>query len=177
MSEHDRFHAPADAHPQWTETSWYGFAIPERRLAGMIYPLFRSNLGTCSLGVYVWDDRAHDPGRVRYGRGLWEVLLEGIYGDNGDVTAGGSAKSAERQGDFWGIVILPTYWIIKEKLEAVMRNTHDDVAVHLDEAPIAVECEALVHLLGEALDSVTVETEIQNRVHHSRHRDAGTRSN
>lgn len=62
---------------------------------------------------------------LRYGRGLWEVLLEGIYGNNGDVTAGGSAKSDERQGDFWGLVVLPTYWIVKDKLEAVARYQYE----------------------------------------------------
>jgi len=71
----DRFHPPVDAHPLWTETSWYGFNLPERRLAGAIYPLFRTNLGTCSVGVHVWDDSAHEPWRALYSRCLWHVPM------------------------------------------------------------------------------------------------------
>lgn len=93
MSEHDRFHTPTDAHPQWTETSWYGFAIPARRLGGMIYPLFRRNLGTCSLGVYVWDDSAHEPWRVRYGRCLWHLPFPD--GDLDDCRVGGLTLRCE----------------------------------------------------------------------------------
>jgi hypothetical protein len=70
---HDRFHPPAQDHPLWSETSWYAFCVPERRLAGSVYPLFRRNQGTCSLGVHVWDDSAHEPWRARYSRCLWHL--------------------------------------------------------------------------------------------------------
>lgn len=70
-AEHDRFHLPTDGDPLWSETSWFGFAAPERGLAGSVYPLFRPNLGTCSVAAYVWDARAHEPWRVPYGRCLW----------------------------------------------------------------------------------------------------------
>jgi hypothetical protein len=71
----DRFHPPARDDPHWSETSWYGFQVPERRLAGAVYPLFRPNLGTCSLSVHVWDDGAHEPWRVRYARCLWHLPM------------------------------------------------------------------------------------------------------
>jgi hypothetical protein len=58
---------------------------------------------------------------MRYGCGPWELLVEGIYGNNGDTTSSGEAKAAEQQGDFWGVVILPTRWLIKDRLEAVAR--------------------------------------------------------
>jgi hypothetical protein len=83
----DRFHPPAEDHPLWTETSWYGFSLPERRLAGAIYPLFRPNLGTCSVGVHVWDDSAHEPWRVLYSRCLWHLPMP--EGDLDDCEMGG----------------------------------------------------------------------------------------
>jgi len=90
---HDRFHAPSDAAPLWSETSWYAFCVPQRRLAGTVYPLFRSNLGTCSLGVYVWDDAAHEPWRVRYGRCLWHLPFP--EGELSDCRVGGLALRCE----------------------------------------------------------------------------------
>jgi len=58
---------------------------------------------------------------MRYGRGPWELLVEGIYGKNGDTTSSGNVTTGNRQGDFWGIVILPSFWIVKDRLEAVAR--------------------------------------------------------
>ena len=55
---HDRFHPVADPDPLWTETSWWGFADHERALGGMVYTLFRPNLGVASVIVQVWDAEA-----------------------------------------------------------------------------------------------------------------------
>lgn len=90
---HDRFHPPAEDHPLWSETSWYAFCVPERRIAGSIYPLFRRNLGACSLGVHVWGDDAHEPWRVRYGRCQWHLPFP--EGDLADCRVGGLHLSCE----------------------------------------------------------------------------------
>ena len=71
----DSFHPAVSDDPFWTETSWYAFSIPERRMAGTIYPLFRPNLGVCSVAVYLWDDRSENPWAVPYGRFLWHVPM------------------------------------------------------------------------------------------------------
>lgn len=71
----DSFHPPTSDDPLWTETSWYGFAVPERKLGGMIYPLFRRNQGVCSIAVHVWDAAAHEPWRVPYSRAQWHVPI------------------------------------------------------------------------------------------------------
>ena len=50
-------------------------------------------------------------------------------------------------------------------------HTHDDVAVHLNETAVAIPRETLV--LGradEGLHRLVVEAEVQNRIHHARHR-------
>ena len=57
--------------------------------------------------------------------------------------------------------------------EAPVRNFEDDVAVHLDEAPVAIEGEALIGTTGQALDRDVVEAQVQHGVHHAGHRDAG----
>ena len=75
--EHDRFHPPGDDDPAWSETSWTSFCVPERRIAGTLYPLFRPNLGVCSLAVSVWDDTAHAPWQILYNRALWHLPMPG----------------------------------------------------------------------------------------------------
>ena len=57
-------------------------------------------------------------------------------------------------------------------LEAVSVDAFDHLAVHLDEAPVRIEGEARVAGgLGEPLDRDVGEPEVQDRVHHPRHRD------
>lgn len=62
---------------------------------------------------------------VTYGRGPWEILVEGIYGSNGDTGSTGSRLSPDQQGDFWGVVIMPSYWLVADRLEAVARYQYE----------------------------------------------------
>lgn len=75
----DRFHAVGDPHPLWTETTWWGFAIPERSsggpLGGMVYTLFRPNLGVATVVVNVWDGTAVEPWRSPYSRSQWHLPM------------------------------------------------------------------------------------------------------
>jgi hypothetical protein len=84
-----------------------------------------------------------------YEPGDWGVLAEMIYGDNG---GGINAQVPRRQGDFHGFVVMPWYWIVEDKLQAVLqyqyaassesqglqlssryiRAGHDDPAVDVD---------------------------------------------
>jgi hypothetical protein len=89
----DSFHPAVSDDPFWTETSWYAFAIPERRMAGTIYPLFRPNLGVCSVAVYLWDDRSESPWAVPYGRFLWHVPMPDS--DLTDISVAGLSYSCE----------------------------------------------------------------------------------
>ena len=62
-------------------------------------------------------------------------------------------------------------------LEALAVHLVDDLAVHLDEPAIRVEREARVAGgRGQALDRDVVQAEVQDRVHHPRHRDRRTRA-
>lgn len=50
-------------------------------------------------------------------RGNWEFMVNGTIGDNGsDVD--------DQDGTFWGIVVMPSYWLIADKLEAVVRYAY-----------------------------------------------------
>ncbi|MCU0797898.1 MAG: OprO/OprP family phosphate-selective porin [Akkermansiaceae bacterium] len=47
----------------------------------------------------------------------WGILVNGAYGDNGGADEGNA--NPRRQGDFWGAVIMPWYWIVDDKLQFV----------------------------------------------------------
>ena len=60
--------------------------------------------------------------------------------------------------------------LIDLDLEQALRDHHDDVGEHLHEAAVAVICEAgVVGLLGQTLDSLVVQAEVQDGVHHAGH--------
>src|SRR5580704_12382187 len=52
----DEFHPPSNGDPYWTETCWFTFTVPERRLSGQLYPFFRANQGVLASGAYFWDE-------------------------------------------------------------------------------------------------------------------------
>ena len=71
----DEFH-PADTDdPYWTETCWFTFAVPERRLSGQLYPFFRTNQGVCAAAAYVWDESGDQPWNVRYAKNFWHLRI------------------------------------------------------------------------------------------------------
>jgi phosphate-selective porin OprO/OprP len=52
---------------------------------------------------------------VEYSSGSGYFTINTIYGNNG------TQSEPEREGDFWALVLLPSYYIWRDKLEAVMR--------------------------------------------------------
>ena len=67
----DRFHFAEMGDDWWaTETSWFSFHHPARRLGGWLYTMVRPNIGTVAGGAWVWDDTAHLP---------WEALYSANY--------------------------------------------------------------------------------------------------
>ena len=54
-----------------------------------------------------------------YERKKWGAMLNLITGDNGG--AGNGFAIPERQGDFHGAIVMPWYWIAKERLQVVAR--------------------------------------------------------
>jgi hypothetical protein len=67
----DSFHFDRMSDRWWeTETAWFSFCVPERRLGGWIYVMVRPNIGTVAGGAWVWDDTAELP---------WEALYSANY--------------------------------------------------------------------------------------------------
>lgn len=67
----DGFHFDEMGDDWWaTETAWFSFHHPERKLGGWFYSMARPNIGTIAGGAWLWDDSAHLP---------WEVLYSANY--------------------------------------------------------------------------------------------------
>lgn len=68
-AEDDLLH-PATDHWWETETAWFSFNVPERRLGGWFYNQILSTQGVCNGGAWVWDDSPADA--------LYEVRHQGL---------------------------------------------------------------------------------------------------
>ena len=75
MHPDDQFHPPTSDDPFWTETCWFTFAVPERKLSAQLYPFFRPNQGVTTSGAFVWDDSAHDLWRCLYAKSYLHIPL------------------------------------------------------------------------------------------------------
>jgi hypothetical protein len=70
-AEDDGFHFDVMGEGWWqTETAWFSFHHPQRRLGGWLYTMVRPNIGTVAGGAWVWDDTTWLP---------WEVLYSSNY--------------------------------------------------------------------------------------------------
>ncbi|WP_379716188.1 porin [Haloferula chungangensis] len=71
--------------------------------------------GEDSLWGYKWATSVSG----EYSDGRWGLIVDGIYGDNGGPSSG--TLLSRRQGDFWGVVVMPYYWIVEGRLQGVLR--------------------------------------------------------
>jgi hypothetical protein len=71
----DEFHPPTSPDPFWTETCWFTFTVPERRLSGQFYPFFRPNQGVVSAAAYFWDDTGHTTADILHARHFWHLPI------------------------------------------------------------------------------------------------------
>jgi hypothetical protein len=71
----DQLHEPASPDLYWTETHWFAFAVPERKLTGCVYPVIRTNQRIASCSVQVWDDSAEEIYYAPYGRVYWHLPM------------------------------------------------------------------------------------------------------
>ena len=97
-------------------TSSRRLLTPERSfLWDFIYNDAKATRGNDSIFRYKWATSLS----AHYDRDNWGFIADLIYGDNGDID--NLVFLRNRQGDFWGVVIMPYYWIIEDKLQAVAR--------------------------------------------------------
>ena len=71
----DEFHPPTDDNPYWTETCWFTFTVPERRMSGQLYPFFRTNQKVAAGGAYFWDDRGSEPWNCLWAKNFWHLPI------------------------------------------------------------------------------------------------------
>lgn len=71
----DEFHPPTSDDPYWTETCWFTFTVPERRMSGQLYPFFQTNQGVLAGGAYFWDDHGDQPWNCLYAKNFWHLPL------------------------------------------------------------------------------------------------------
>lgn len=63
--EDDQFHPPGP--DIWhTETSWFAFHIPERKIGGWLYGFIRPNIGVCTAAVFLYDHKESAPHRALF---------------------------------------------------------------------------------------------------------------
>lgn len=63
----DHFHFDLMSDRWWeTETAWFAFCHPERKLGGWLYTMVRPNIGTVAGGAWIWDEHTHLPWEVPY---------------------------------------------------------------------------------------------------------------
>ena len=74
MHPDDHFHPPTTDDPFWTETCWFTFAVPERRLSGQIYPFFRKNQGVTSGACILWDDTGSEIWNSKFSLTLFNLI-------------------------------------------------------------------------------------------------------
>ena len=75
MHADDEFHPPTSDDPYWTETCWFTFTVPERRLSGQLYPFFRPNQGVTAGGAYFWDERGDQISNCVYAKNFWHLPI------------------------------------------------------------------------------------------------------
>jgi hypothetical protein len=75
MHPDDEFHPPTSDDPYWTETCWFTFTVPERRLSGQLYPFFRPNQKVTAGGVYFWDDQGNQTWNCLYAKNFWHLPI------------------------------------------------------------------------------------------------------
>ena len=71
----DEFHPPTSDDPYWTETCWFTFTVPERRLSGQLYPFFQTNQKVTAGAAYFWVDQGDQPWNVVYGKNFWHLPI------------------------------------------------------------------------------------------------------
>jgi hypothetical protein len=73
--EDDMFHPPATDDPWWTETVWYGWMVPERKILGYFYAVFRANQHIQFGGVLLVDEHAVLPWELPFFEYDWHLPM------------------------------------------------------------------------------------------------------
>ncbi|MET0377144.1 MAG: hypothetical protein ABW128_23160 [Rhizorhabdus sp.] len=72
--EDDRYHQLSDD-PYETETNWWSWNVPERKIGGWIHTPYYPNRKTVTWRIFTWDDRGYDPARMAYYKKVEEAPM------------------------------------------------------------------------------------------------------
>ena len=65
---------------------------------------------------------------------------------------------------------IPGFLVLEDFLEDLMVQSHDDIGIHLNEAPVAVPGETgVAGIVAERLNRLVIQSEVEDRVHHAGH--------
>src|SRR6266404_776716 len=70
----DCYHKLSDD-PYETETNWWSWNVPTRKLGGWLHAAYHPNRRTVTWRVYVWGPNAAEPSRMPYYRKMEEVPM------------------------------------------------------------------------------------------------------
>jgi hypothetical protein len=62
----ETLHEVLSDRPDWTETTWFSFNVPERNLAGWLYVQMRPNIGQVAGGAFAYDPSGSQAWEVPY---------------------------------------------------------------------------------------------------------------
>lgn len=97
----DRLHPPVTDDPWWTETAWFGFAVPGEGLGGSIYQIYRPNQGVMATAVYVWSPGAENLWELPYYRTFWHLPIPpGAHPLDNELPSGLSISTVEPLSDY-----------------------------------------------------------------------------
>lgn len=90
----DRLHSPVDDDPWWTETAWFGFAVPDAGICGSVYQIYRTTQGVMATAVYVWSPGSEDLRQLPYYRTFWHLPIpDGAHPCDNDLPSGLSIRT------------------------------------------------------------------------------------
>ena len=127
-----------------------------------------------SFGVPGPEDRQHR--KVKLALRLLREVLPGAFADDAlEVLNDGTQRINVEFGV--GIHPCPSHRTAQDHFKSVAVDFQNSLAEHLNQAPVRIPGEALVSRdRGQAEHAVVVEPDIQHRLHHSGHRESGTRT-
>ncbi|MGV3760230.1 MAG: hypothetical protein ACO1PW_11935 [Actinomycetota bacterium] len=92
----DRLHPPVTDDSWWTETAWFGFAVPARGICGSLYQIYRPNQGVMATAVYVWQPGQEDLRELPYYRAFWHLPIpDGAHPCENELPSGLSVRTVE----------------------------------------------------------------------------------
>lgn len=105
----------SDFHGDWIYYAHAGWQVTDALLVNFDAVYNEGGFGGDSVLPYRWALSMN----ADYNTGRWGVAGDVIVGDNGG--AGNGAAGTARQGGFRGLVLMPYFWIVEDRLEGVLR--------------------------------------------------------